>query len=212
MKSALVLFGFILVQTASSQQPQPSQQTTPTASIEGAVVRSGTTAGISRAKVTLTPSQSSVAGQAVIVDADGKFAFRNLAAGQYRLSAAKDGYVSSEYGQRGPNGSGVAITLTAQQHATDIRIGMTSTGAIGGRIVNRYGGPVGNASVQALRYTYQNGRRVLNAAQTARTNDRGEYRLFWMTPGQYIVSAQPAEQINLDSGGTMFIQTARGGG
>jgi hypothetical protein len=201
----------MLAQTASSQQAQQSQQTT-TASIEGAVVRSGTTDGISRAKVTLTPSQSSVAGQAVIVDADGKFAFRNLAAGQYRLSATKDGYVSSEYGQRGPNGSGIAITLTAQQHATDVRIGMTSTGAIGGRIVNRYGEPVGNANVQALRYTYQDGRRVLNSVQASRTNDRGEYRLFWMPPGQYIVSAQPQEQLAVDAGGTIFFQGPRGGG
>jgi Carboxypeptidase regulatory-like domain len=198
-----------LAQTPSSPQ---SQQTTPTASIEGSVVRSGSTDGISRAKVTLTPSQSSAAGQAMIVDGDGKFAFRNLPAGQYRLSAAKDGYVSAEYGQRGPNGSGTPITLTAQQHATDIRIGMTSTGAIGGRIVNRYGEPVGNANVQALRYTYQDGKRVLNTVQTARTNDRGEYRLFWMTPGQYIVSAQPTEPISVDSGGMIFFQGPRGGG
>jgi len=202
----------MLAQTASSQQAQQSQQTTPTASIEGAVVRSGTTDGISRAKVTLTPSQSSVAGQAVIVDADGKFAFRNLASGQYRLSATKDGYVSSEYGQRGPNGSGVPINLTAQQHMTDIRVGLTSTGAIGGRIVNRYGEAVGNANVQALRYTYQDGRRVLNTVQTVRTNDRGEYRLFWMTPGQYIVSAQPNEPLSVDAGGTIFFQGPRGGG
>ena len=193
----------------STQQPQ---QAPSTASIEGAVVRFGTTDGVSRAKVTLTPTQSSVAGQAVIVDADGKFAFRNLPAGPYRINASRDGYVAAEYGQRGPNGSGVAITLTAQQHATDIRIGMTSTGAIGGRIVNRYGEPVGNANVQALRYTYQDGRRVLNTVQTARTNDRGEYRLFWMTPGPYIVSAQPAEQLSVGAGDTFFFQTARGGG
>src|SRR5580765_6629232 len=140
MRSILVLFGLVLAQAASSQQAQQSQQT-PTASIEGSVVRAGTTDGIARAKVTLTPSQSSVQGQAVIVDGDGKFAFRGLPAGQYRLTASKDGYVSAEYGQRGPNGSGVAITLTAQQHSTDNRIGMTSTGAIGGRIINRYGEP-----------------------------------------------------------------------
>ncbi len=148
----------------------------------------------------------------MIVDGDGKFAFRGLAAGQYRISATRDGYVGSEYGQRGPNGSGTPLTLTAQQHATDIRIGLTSTGAIGGRIVNRYGEPIGNANVQAMRYVFQDGRRVLNVVQTVRTNDRGEYRLFWLTPGQYIVSAQPQEQINVDGGGTMIFQTRAAGG
>jgi len=200
MKLILVLLTFITIQAPQS------------GSIDGTVVRYGTTDGISRAKVTLTPVGSGAQGQAVIVEGDGKFSFRNLAAGQYRISASRDGFVNGEYGQRGPNGSGVPVTLTAQQHATDIRIGMTSTGAIGGRIVNRFGEPIGNANVQALRYTYQDGRRVLNVVQTVRTNDRGEYRLFWMTPGQYIVSAQPAEQINLDAGGTMFFQTTRGGG
>jgi hypothetical protein len=27
--------------------------------------------------------------------------------------------------------------------------------------------------------------------QTVRTNDPGEYRLYWMEPGKYIVSVQP---------------------
>ena len=163
MKAVVVCLVLALAQTAASQQAQQAQSSPAIASIEGSVVRFGSTDGIARAKVTLTPSQSTVAGQAVIVDGDGKFAFRNLPAGQYRLTASRDAYVSAEYGQRGPNGSGVPISLTAQQHATDIRIGMTSTGAIGGRIANRYGEPVGNVNVQALRYTYQDGRRVLNA-------------------------------------------------
>jgi hypothetical protein len=208
----MLLLTLVLGPAVASQQIPQAQQGPPTASIEGTVVRAGTSDGISRAQVTLTPVQSSAAGQAVIVDGDGKFAFRNLSAGSYRLSATRNGYVSAEYGQRGPNGSGVAITLTAHQHSTDVLIGMTSTGAIGGRIINRYGEPVGNANVQALRYTYQDGRRVLNSVKTVLTNDRGEYRLFWMTPGQYIVSAQPAEQLTVDSGGTIFFQTGRGGG
>src|SRR6185295_18910766 len=101
MKSILVLLTLALSQTAPSQQIQQAPQT---ASIEGAVVRFGTSDGIARAKVTLTPAQASSQGQAVIADSDGKFAFRGLAAGSYRISASRDGYVSAEYGQRGPNG------------------------------------------------------------------------------------------------------------
>ena len=97
MRAVLIFLGLALVQTASSQQ---AQQSAATSSIEGTVVRYGTSDGISRARVTLTPSQSTVTGQAVIVGGDGKFAFRNLPAGQYRLSALKDGFVASEYGQR----------------------------------------------------------------------------------------------------------------
>ena len=37
------------------------------------------------------------------------------------------------------------------------------------------------------------GRRVLISVDSARTNDLGEYRLFWMQPGRYVISASPQE-------------------
>jgi len=167
---------------------QQSPQQPPTASVEGSVLKLGTTEAIPRAKVTLSlPGAGN--SQAITADDGGKFAFRNLAPGQYRLTATRDGYVNAEYGQRGPGGSGITITLAAQQQMKDARIEMTLTGVISGRVLNRFGEPVGNANVQALRYTYQEGRRTLAAFQSIRTNDLGEYRLFWMTPGQYIISA-----------------------
>jgi hypothetical protein len=202
MKQILFVLSLILLQQ-QSQQPQS------TASIEGTVLKLGTTEAIPRAKVTLSQPGNS---QAITADDGGKFAFRSLAAGQYRLTASRDGYVAAEYGQRGPGGSGVPITLAAQQQLKDARIEMTLTGVISGRVVNRFGEPVGNANVQALRYTYQEGRRTLTPFQSIRTNDLGEYRLFWMTPGQYIISAQPVDSLAVDPGGTVFVQAQRGGG
>ena len=203
MKRILFLLAFLL--------PQQSPPVPPTASIEGSISRLGTSDVIPRAKVTLSVSGSPNA-QIVTADDGGKFVFRDLAAGQYKLSATRDGYVAAEYGQRGPGGSGVPVVLAAQQQLKNVRMEMTPTGAISGRILNRYGEPVGNANVQALRYTYQEGRRTLNPIQTARSNDLGEYRLFWMTPGQYVISAQPVDALGLDPGGTVFFQGARAGG
>ena len=116
----------------------------------------------------------------------------------------------AEYGQRGPGGSGVPVVLAAQQQLKNVRMEMTPTGAISGRILNRYGEPVGNANVQALRYTYQEGRRTLTPVQTIRSNDLGEYRLFWMTPGQYVISAQPVDSLGCGSGrNSLFSGSAR---
>jgi hypothetical protein len=64
-------------------------------------------------------------------------------------------------------------------------------GTISGRIFDRDGEPLANVAVEALKYSYQEGQRVMNVVQTARTNDLGEYRLFWLQPGQYFVSATP---------------------
>jgi hypothetical protein len=45
--------------------------------------------------------------------------------------------------------------------------------------------------VQALRSIYKDGSRVLTIVQSVETNDRGEYRIFWLAPGTYYVSAKP---------------------
>ena len=126
-------------------------------------------------------------------DGSGKFTLLNVPPGRYRLFASRDGYVRSEYGQRGPTLPGTTLNLVAKQSLKDVRMALTATGAIAGRVYDRFGDPVGNANVQALKYSYQDGRRVLTVVQSARTNDLGEYRLFWMQPGPYIMSAVPSE-------------------
>src|SRR5205814_1227202 len=66
-------------------------------------------------------------------------------------------------------------------------------GAISGRISDENGNPVSNAKVQALRYTYQDGRRILVSANDARTDERGEYELSSLAPGACVVSVGPRD-------------------
>jgi hypothetical protein len=122
---------------------------------------------------------------------DGKFVLDNLPAGTYRLAAARMGFVRSEYGQRGPNGTGSTITLLGGQKVADLQIRLTETAAISGRILDRNGDPFPNVQVQALRYVYENGRRVLSSVKAMVTDDVGEFRLYWLQPGDYIVMATP---------------------
>jgi hypothetical protein len=74
---------------------------------------------------------------------------------------------------------------------TGIQLAMTPTGSISGRVYDRDGEPVGKAQVSALRSIYQDGRRRLTIVQSVQTNDRGEYRIYWLAPGNYYVSAKP---------------------
>jgi hypothetical protein len=66
-------------------------------------------------------------------------------------------------------------------------------GTLAGRVYDRDGEPLANVTVEALKYSYQEGQRVMNVVQTVRTDDRGEYRLFWLQPGPYFVSATPPQ-------------------
>src|SRR5262249_17327554 len=98
-----------------------------------------------------------------------------------------------EYGARSPSRPGLPITLSPGQRLTNIVLQLMPAGTITGRVFDRDGEPLANVNVEALKYSYQEGQRVMNVVQTARTNDLGEYRLFWLQPGNYFVSATPPE-------------------
>jgi len=121
--------------------------------------------------------------------ATGRFVFRNIPPGRYQLTAMRAGFVRGDYGVRGPGASGVSVTLAGGQRLTDVRLAMTPTGTIAGRITTPQGEGIGNVHVKALRFAYQDGRHVLVDVKSVFTNDLGEYRLGWLPPGQYNVSA-----------------------
>jgi len=175
----------LLMQGAVPQQPPP-------AAVQGVVVRLGTGEPVSGATVQLLHvGQGSFQDYTASTAQDGKFLVENVAPGDYRLVATRGGFVAAEYGQRAMGGRGINLGLVAGQKKTDIQLAMAPAGSISGRVYDdRDGEPIGKAQVQALRPVYRDGRRVLTIAQSVETNDRGEYRLFGLAPGQYYVSAK----------------------
>jgi hypothetical protein len=186
MKTLAIIFLSAL--SAFAQQP-------PSAGIQGVVVQAGATdTKLSGITVELRreggPSQLSAAPLlSTITDAEGKYYFPRLAPGQYRIAAAGGGFVRTEYGQRRVNGAGLPLTLAANQRVTDATIALPPTGSISGRISDINGQPIMLADVFALKATYQEGQRAFVQVLSAKTDDRGEYRIFWMTPGLYYVNA-----------------------
>ena len=162
----------------------------------------GTGEPLSKAAVTLTRVDGQRQIYTASTGADGKFVFQNVDPAQYRLGATRNGYVRSEYGARAPNRPGLLITLAAGQRLTDVVVQLTAAGTIAGRVLDRDGEPLANVTVQAQKYSYRDGERVLNNVQNVLTNDLGEYRLFWLQPGQYFVSAT----YNGGAGGETFVR------
>jgi hypothetical protein len=160
------------------------------AALQGAVVKVVTNEPIPNAAVEL---RSLDAGPARIYTSttsrDGRFGFRLVPPGRYQLTAMRGGYVRGDYGLRGPGASGLTVTLAAGQRMADVKLAMRATGTIAGRVTDLQGEAVGNVHVKALRYSYQDGRVSLIDVKSVFTNDLGEYRLGWLPPGLYNVSA-----------------------
>ena len=168
-----------------------------TASLQGRVVRWGTNEPIGKVSVELLRLQAGESAPFVTTTTgDGAFVFASVPPGQYRVTATRPGYVNAEYGQRWPNGAGRPLALPAGQVVGNVPIPMLQTGAISGVVRDAFGVPLGNVEVQALKASYQTGRRVLTVAETVQSDDRGEFRLFWLTPGKYFVSARHPDLSN----------------
>lgn len=191
----LLLIALAAIVGAIQAQPQRAS-----ASIEGIVVKLGTGEPLANASVQLNLEVSDDRRsepreqfrRKATSDADGRFIIESVAPGEYRLIATYEGeYVPVEYGQRSPTGQGIPFKIAAGQKMTGVGLAMSPTGAISGRVYDRNGEALGKAQVLALRQVYKNGRRTMTIVQSVESDDRGEYRLYWLAPGRYYVGAKP---------------------
>jgi hypothetical protein len=162
--------------------------------VTGVVVRSPSGEPAAGAAVKLTDEPPSVGPpghqtQSTTTGADGSFRFDNVEPGAYYVVANVQGYLPTEYGQRNPTGTGIAFDVAGGQRV-NVRLTAWPTSGISGRVVDADGDPVGRVQVVALRFVYRNGKPEMTLAQSVMTNDRGEYRMFWLTPGTYRVAAR----------------------
>jgi hypothetical protein len=119
---------------------------------------------------------------------DGRFQFQDIPQGDYLLAAAHAGYLRFEYGKRRSSDPSLALPVTPSKSITGIRLAMIPAGSISGRINDKDGRPEPAVLVQALKQIYAKGDPVLQLVQTVTTDDRGDYRLFGLEPGNYYVS------------------------
>jgi len=125
----------------------------------------------------------------VFTDNRGRFAFNNVEPGTYRVIFSGSGYAKQDLGQRAAGG-GTPINLKPGDAKTDIVMRMSQVGAISGRIQDNMGQPAAGVPVQLFRFVYdENGQRNPRPIASANTNDRGEYRFFFLSPGRYYVKA-----------------------
>jgi hypothetical protein len=176
-------------------------QNSDTASVQGVAVIAGSEDRVSNAIIELRPVGNSAAEPILAAtQSNGTFLFRDVRAGRYLLIATRNGYLPAEFGQRNVQGRGVPIVVSSAQPPSDLRIVMTPTASVSGKILERSGQPIPGVSVQLVKAVYQEGRRTMSVVKSMLTNDLGEYRIFWVTPGSYYVNVIPPPDVPAPGG------------
>ena len=209
MSSIGVFFWTVLLAQAFGLPPQVpgpfgvGQDTAEaSATIQGVVTRGGSGVPIGRAAVYLERVANPNNGIAILnalrnasqlpsatTDAGGNFIIEGIPPGEYRIVASRNGFVGQQYGQTEPTTRGTPVELIGGQ-AFEASFQLVPAATITGRIYDVFGEPVPYVSVSAMQSQIRpDGQEAFVTAQADTTNDRGEYRLFWLNPGEYFISA-----------------------
>ena len=111
-------------------------------------------------------------------DGTGRFTAAGLPAGDYRIEASKPNYLSATMRLTGVKG-GLLIRLVR-------------CGVISGQVLDAQGKPIGGATVYAMPKPADGGPLrpfdALSQGNYSQVNDRGQYRLHDLAPGEYAVA------------------------
>jgi protocatechuate 3,4-dioxygenase beta subunit len=184
----------VQTQGRGGNQPQrdPTQtqtQATPagTGVIQGRVLTADTGRPVKRVRVSASGAGRGM--RTATTDDQGRYQITDLVAASYTITASKTGFVDSIYGQRRPLQPGTPLALADAQIANNIDLRLVRGGVITGHVTDEDGEPLARALVTIQRYQYVRGERQLSAAGADSTDDRGQYRVFGLPPGDYYVSA-----------------------
>ena len=213
MRLSLALLALLLAQQVqilpAPQQPprdvRPRSEPTGTSVIRGKVVAADTGMPIRRAALNLsyaTPTapvaQQPVADRVIrprqsTTDAQGGFEFTNLPAGSYRIFASPGQYsaqyLGGQYGAKRPGDLGKPIELAAGQVVDKVVIALSRGAVIAGRVTDDTGEPIARVQVYGLWFSPGSSRGQRNNPGM-QTDDLGQFRLYALQPGEYVVIAE----------------------
>jgi hypothetical protein len=163
---------------------------------------------LARARVELESSRRLFSPDSTQTDDEGWYAFHDVAAGAYLLRTTMPPYPTAVVGQRTPWERGELVTMGADRAEIRVDVAVDRGNAIAGRVVDEYGDAVENVAVSVWAPRVVGGRRQLvgvpriGMRASGRTDDRGRFRIYGLTPGRYLISAT----VNLRDAGLPTIE------
>jgi protocatechuate 3,4-dioxygenase beta subunit len=153
----------------------------------GTIVDAVTSQPIANGTVTITRNGTSI--PAVTADDQGRFVFRGLAAGDWRIMATQAGYATGWYGADAPSAAEQAFDLATGETVTGVVIRMWQYAVVSGTVTDANQEPVVGASVTATGVDVLGGRTTFEGlSRQTETDNRGIFRLTNLTPGDFAIA------------------------
>jgi protocatechuate 3,4-dioxygenase beta subunit len=189
MKAFLIVFVSLIASVSSAAQTTPAAATAehPPARIEGKTINAIDNTPLRNVEIALMGNDMEGMPRAAKSDAEGHFSFPTVAPGTYRVSIARTGFVPRR-SSRATLNNGAMITLAEGEKIVDAVIPLWPAAVIRGKVLDAGGEPVANARVTVLRPS-RGKRAPLDMSPGANTDDNGDFRLFGIAPGKYVVMA-----------------------
>lgn len=129
--------------------------------------------------------------RSTVTDNEGRFAFAELPAGRFTVSAEKPGYPQMSYGAKRAYRAGAGVFLQDGAHAEGLTLTLPRGAVMTGTVYDELGAPMAGVPVMAWEVrTSLGGERTLGLVGetvTVNTDDRGVYRLFGLPAGDFTV-------------------------
>jgi hypothetical protein len=128
-----------------------------------------------------------------LTDRDGRFVFRDVRPGRYTVRAVREGFFGKPVNGTYPPTAWIDVVV-AEKETKQTPLSMAQGAILGGRVYDASGIALSNVTVQVYSVGYQTGFALLQpaiAGPAKTTDDRGEFRLFWIPPGDYYLGAIP---------------------
>ena len=129
---------------------------------------------------------ANTARYSTVADANGRFTIKDVPPGKYTVAGGREGFFG---GPGGPGGEVIADVEAGK--SADVVVSLSPGATITGRVKNAAGRALPNVNVSAYAITYLNGKIIPEMVSSQTSDDRGEYRLFWLPPSDYVVVADP---------------------
>ncbi len=136
-----------------------------------------------------------------VTDGRGAFSFKNVTAGQYRVSVGFPGVTN---GFAGYDHSTAVLVDVDGTSSVEVKIRAERAGAITGKITYPDGEPAIGAQINVFRKSGKRWERAAIVSAGAQTDDRGIYRIYPLPPGEYTIGViEQSLVIEERDGGTM---------